>query len=199
LDVTEPRQPARHAATATAAAQSPAGVEPDEVWVPPPFEPVRPGDFIEYSSATFEVRRRSRPGLVLLLCLLLAAAGAGGWWYLRHQSAAPQTLSCQAVYDKMPTPLQHYLHVAEGGTLPDGIPMPLGEAGTRCTASNKTGSGLIVVWPGGSESAYATLLGAGGWTSARVISDYTFYVNGGDSREVVTTTMDGQLITMYDK
>jgi hypothetical protein len=32
-----------------------------------------------------------------------------------------------------------------------------------------------------------------------VISDYTFYVNGGDSREVVTTTMDGQLITMYDK
>ena len=99
----------------------------------------------------------------------------------------------------MPTPLQRYMHVTDGGALPDGIPLPIGEAVTRCTASSKTGSGLIVVWPGRSEADYATLLGAGGWTSAREVAGYTLYVNGGDSRDVATTTIDGQLVTMYDR
>jgi hypothetical protein len=198
--VTEPRRLGRHSATAiTPATRPPGDVEPDEVWVPPPFEPVRPGDFIQYSSSTFEVRR-SRRVLPLLLCLLLlAAAGAGGWWYLRIRPAHAQTLSCQAVYDKMPPSLQHYMHISDGGTLPDTIPTPIGEPGRRCTATTKNGPGVIGVWRGGSETEYATLLGAGGWTSTRVIAGFTFYVNGGDRREVVTTMVDGQLVALYDR
>ena len=185
-------------AVGSPAAQSPAGAEPDAAWVPPPFEPARPGDFVEYSSVGFEARR-SRRGLVVLLCLLLVAAAGGSWWYLRHRSSSSEALTCQAVYESMPAPLQRYVRVTEGGTLPKGIPVPPGEPGRQCTASNRAGSGLMVVWPGVSESEYATLLQAGGWSSARAVAGYTLYLNGGDKRQVATTVVDGQLVAMYDR
>jgi hypothetical protein len=129
---------------------------------------------------------------------LLAAAGAGGWWYLRNRTDSSQPLTCQAVYDQMPAPLQRSVHVTEGGTLPEGIPLPIGEPGRRCITSTHSGSGVLVVWPGATESDYAPLLNAGGWTSARVAAGYTLYVNGGDHRGVVTTTVDGELVAVYD-
>lgn len=197
--MTELRPSARHAAS-SAVSEAPDGVEPDEVWVPPPYEPTRPGDFVEFAATSFRVRRSHR-GLAVLLCLLILAGLAfGDWWYfIRDDSSGNQALTCQEVYANMPPGLQNYLHVSDGGTLPKGIPVPRGTTGDRCSAATKNGPVLLVVWPDASEADYATLLGAGGWTSSRTVGDYTFYANGGDHREIATTTIHGQLIALYDR
>lgn len=190
----------RHSAAPASAGPPPDPAADDAVWVPPPFEPPRPGDFVDFhAGGGFQVRRSHR-GLVALLVVVLLAAAGGTWWYLRHRdSSSTQAITCQSLFAALPSDVQHYLHVTDGGTLPAGVPVPPGAPGQRCTAANAAGSGLIVVWPGTSQAQYATLLDAGGWSTTRSADGYTLFANGGDRRQVLLTTVNSRLIAVYDR
>jgi hypothetical protein len=178
---------------------SPDEVDADGVWVPPPFEPSRPGDFVEYRGGGFEVKR-SHPVRTVMLCLVLLAAFAGGGWYyfLRDTNHGPQLPTCAQAYAQMPAAERNNTTVTSGGSVPPGVPMPSDAPGLVCTVTDGGGqTGVVALWMHESETDYTALLVAGGWTATTVRGPMTFHANGGTREIVFTESLDGMLMAGY--
>ena len=195
------RRAGRHSAAAPRSRRAgPADVEPDEVWVPPPFEPARPGDFVEYSSAGSgrpplapraaapavpAARRRRGRWLVVPARPLVLGPGPDLPAGLRPACRRRCSTTCGS---------------ATAAPFPDGIPVPLGEPVRRCTASSKhRHPASSSCGPARPSPTYAALLAAGGWGSAQHRRRlHALRQRRAIKREVVTTVVDGQLVAMYD-
>lgn len=200
--MTEPSRAARHAVAYPSAPPAPDGVTPDEVWVPPPYQPPQPGDFVEFASAGFEVKR-SHAGLRIVLALLLVALlAAGGWWFfLRDRGGSELALpSCTAAQHEIEAGFGKHLKIVNGGHIPAGFPSPGSDPALVCTLVAGRESVVVGLWPHGSETDYSALLVAGGWGITSSMPDgVTVHVNGADHRRVATGTLDGMLVVAYQR
>jgi hypothetical protein len=199
--VTETRRAGRHTAAASTPARPPDGVEPEEVWVPPPFEPVRPGDFVSYASPGWEVKKTHRGLKVVLALILVVALAAGGWlYYVRsHTDAAVDPVAfCQKVDVDTAQATASFVHASVGGHIPAGIPLPEEPAWVQCHVTNGVGTtGEAAVWRSTSRSAYEGLLSAAGWIPSDAGADTTKWVSGTSHHLVATTSVDGYLVALF--
>jgi hypothetical protein len=199
--VTDVRRGGRHSAAASSPARPPAGVEPDEVWVPPPFEPPRPGDYVSYAGPGREVKKTHRGLKVMLSLILVLALAAGGWWYyLRsHTDATVDPVAfCQKVDARTTRATASFVHVSIGGHIPSGIPLPKEAAWVQCHVTNGVGTtGEAAVWRSTSRSDYEGLLSAAGWIPTDPAGDTTEWVSGTSHHLIATTSVDGYLVAMF--
>ena len=198
--MTETRRAGRHSAAATPPARPPADVEPDEVWVPPPYEPARPGDFVTYAGPGWEVRKTHRSLKIILAVLLVVALAAGGWWYFLRSHAADSVdpvAFCAEENAGAEQASNSFVHASVGGHMPTGVPLPKEPAWVQCRVTNDVGAtGESGVWRSASRSAYEALLTAAGYVPSQKAGDAIVWVSGTNRHLITTAAVHGYLVVI---